>query len=173
MVVRNFRTTTQHGAFVGKTQSRDVKLYNLDVIISVGYRVKSKQGTLLSLISWLSRQKHFHISNQFPIFTSLLYKEAIKTFYNGLQADSTLLDRLLIFKISPADVIAGLALIAETEAARSAYLIEVGESQNATKTKNSAFEAIDIWMRDFYAVAKIALEDSPQLLEAVSLFVRS
>ncbi len=26
MVVRNFRTTTQHGAIVGKTQSRDVKL---------------------------------------------------------------------------------------------------------------------------------------------------
>jgi len=45
MVVRNFRTITQHGAIVGKTQSRDVKLYNLDVIISVGYRVKSKQGT--------------------------------------------------------------------------------------------------------------------------------
>jgi len=45
MVVRKFRTTTQHGAIVGKTQSRDVNYYNLDVIISVGYRVKSKQGT--------------------------------------------------------------------------------------------------------------------------------
>ena len=41
MVVRNFRTTTQHGAITGKTQSRDVKFYNLDMIISVGYRVKS------------------------------------------------------------------------------------------------------------------------------------
>ena len=28
-----------------KTQSRDVQFYNLDVIISVGYRVKSHQGT--------------------------------------------------------------------------------------------------------------------------------
>src|SRR6056297_2429396 len=35
MVVRKFRTTTQHGAIEGKTQSRDVKYYNLDVIISV------------------------------------------------------------------------------------------------------------------------------------------
>lgn len=45
VVVRNFRTTTKHGANADKTQERDVKGYNLDVIISVGYRVKSQQGT--------------------------------------------------------------------------------------------------------------------------------
>lgn len=44
MVVANFATTTQHGAIQGKTQTHDVKFYNLDVIISVGYRVKSQQG---------------------------------------------------------------------------------------------------------------------------------
>ena len=45
VVVRKFRITTQHGAMTGKTQSKEVKFYNLDVIISVGYRVKSIQGT--------------------------------------------------------------------------------------------------------------------------------
>ncbi len=45
VVCRNFRHTTQHGAVVGKTQTKEVKLYNLDIIISVGYRVKSQQGT--------------------------------------------------------------------------------------------------------------------------------
>lgn len=45
MVCRNFRHTTQHGAVDGITQTRGVKYYNLDVIISVGYRVKSHQGT--------------------------------------------------------------------------------------------------------------------------------
>ncbi len=45
VVVRNFRLTTFHGAIAHKTQSRNVKHYNLDVIISVGYRVKSLQGT--------------------------------------------------------------------------------------------------------------------------------
>jgi len=99
--------------------------------------------------------------------------ETIKTFYNGLQADSTLLGQLAILKVTPEDVTATLALITETEAARAAYLIEVGESQDATKNKDAAFAQIDLWMRDFYAVAKIALEDHPQLLEAVSLFIRS
>ena len=45
MVVRKFRTTTQHGAIEDKTQSHEVNYYNLDVIISVGYRVKSRRGT--------------------------------------------------------------------------------------------------------------------------------
>ena len=40
-----FEHTTQHGAIKGKFQTKRVKLYNLDVIISVGYRVKSQQGT--------------------------------------------------------------------------------------------------------------------------------
>ncbi len=40
-----FEHTTQHGAISGKAQINRVKYYNLDVIISVGYRVKSQQGT--------------------------------------------------------------------------------------------------------------------------------
>ena len=40
VVVRDFRTTSPHGAIEGKTQENTVKYYNLDVIISVGYRVK-------------------------------------------------------------------------------------------------------------------------------------
>lgn len=45
VVCRKFRHTTQHGAIEGLLQTREVKYYNLDVIISVGYRVKSHQGT--------------------------------------------------------------------------------------------------------------------------------
>lgn len=44
VVVAKFATTTQHGAIDGKTQTHMVDCYNLDVIISVGYRVKSSQG---------------------------------------------------------------------------------------------------------------------------------
>ena len=46
MVVANFATTTQHGAIKGKTQTHMVEYYNLDMIISVGYRVKSQNGVI-------------------------------------------------------------------------------------------------------------------------------
>lgn len=45
VVCRDFRQTTEHGAITGKTQQQSVKFYNLDLIIAVGYRVKSQQGT--------------------------------------------------------------------------------------------------------------------------------
>ncbi|GIO36535.1 hypothetical protein J41TS12_13960 [Paenibacillus antibioticophila] len=37
--------TTHHGAIGGKTQTKPVKYYNLDAIISVGYRVNSQKAT--------------------------------------------------------------------------------------------------------------------------------
>ncbi len=46
MVVAKFATTTKHGAIEGKTQTHTVDYYNLDVIISVGYRVKSQNGII-------------------------------------------------------------------------------------------------------------------------------
>ena len=46
VVVRNFRITTQHGAIEGKTQSRDVAHYNLDMVIALGYHMQSQVAPL-------------------------------------------------------------------------------------------------------------------------------
>ena len=48
-----FAHTTQHGAIKGKTQDNNVKHYNLDAILSVGYRVNSKRGTQFRI--WANR----------------------------------------------------------------------------------------------------------------------
>ena len=45
-VVAKFATTTKHGAIDGKIQTHMVDYYNLDMIISIGYRVKSQNGIL-------------------------------------------------------------------------------------------------------------------------------
>jgi len=65
VVVRKFRTTTPHGAIEGKTQSRDVNFYNLDVIISVGYRVKSQQGTQFRI--WATQRLREYIVKGFAL----------------------------------------------------------------------------------------------------------
>lgn len=45
VVISKMETTTAHGAIEGKVQSHETKFYNLDAIISVGYRVNSKRAT--------------------------------------------------------------------------------------------------------------------------------
>ena len=45
VVISKMETTTQHGAIKGKTQTSSTNFYNLDAIISVGYRVNSKKAT--------------------------------------------------------------------------------------------------------------------------------
>lgn len=44
VVCAKFTHTTPHGAIKGKEQIKETEYYNLDVIISVGYRVKSHRG---------------------------------------------------------------------------------------------------------------------------------
>ena len=105
--------------------------------------------------------------------TYMKWLETVRTFYAVCQADPELQKRLLPTKITPEYLGTTYALIAELEAARADYIREKGESQNATKLKDAAFGVIDDWMRDFYAIARIALEESPQLLESLGRLVRS
>jgi hypothetical protein len=65
VVVRNFRITTKHGAIEGKTQTREVLYYNLDVIISVGYRVKSLRGTQFR--QWATKRLNEYIRKGFTM----------------------------------------------------------------------------------------------------------
>ena len=61
VVVRKFRTTTQHGAIAGKTQHIETNFYNLDLIISLGYRIKSRIATQFRI--WATqRLKEYLIS---------------------------------------------------------------------------------------------------------------
>ena len=45
LVIAKIAITTQHGAIAGKEQTRQVNFYNLDAVISVGYRVNSSKAT--------------------------------------------------------------------------------------------------------------------------------
>ena len=65
MVVRKFRTTTPHGAIKGKTQTVEVKLYNLDMIISLGYRIKSHIATNFRI--WATERLNEYLRKGFTI----------------------------------------------------------------------------------------------------------
>lgn len=98
--------------------------------------------------------------------------DTLTKFYAAALADSAIIDRLRSIAISPEQLAQAQQAIQDLKTSRSDYLREVGESQQATKIKDEAFRKISRWMSDFYAYARIALEDSPQLLEALGITVR-
>ena len=73
VVVRFFRTTTQHGAIAGKTQIKEVALYNLDVIISVRYRVKSQRGVMFR--QWANKILKEYLLRGYSVNQRLQYME--------------------------------------------------------------------------------------------------
>lgn len=83
VVVRKFRTTTQHGAIAGKTQEIEVNLYNLDVIISVGYRVKSQQGTQFRI--WATQRLKEYIIKGFTLNDERFKQGTSMNYFNELQ----------------------------------------------------------------------------------------
>ncbi|MCK4919883.1 MAG: hypothetical protein KAS71_02480 [Bacteroidales bacterium] len=99
--------------------------------------------------------------------------QSVKGFYNELISDPELQKRVLRLRITSTEIQNSLGLIEKLEQSRANYMREKGESQDATQLKDRAFAKIDDWMMDFYAVARIALEDNPQLLEALNKTVKA
>ena len=65
VVVANFAITTPHGAMEDKTQEHTVMHYSLDMILAVGYRVKSPQGTLFR--QWATTVLHEYLQKGFTM----------------------------------------------------------------------------------------------------------
>lgn len=83
MVCRDFRHTTQHGAIEGKTQDKIAKHYNLDVIISVGYRVKSPQGTQFRI--WATQRIKEYLIKGFTLNDDRFKSGNSMNYFNELQ----------------------------------------------------------------------------------------
>ena len=83
VVVRKFRTTTQHGAIEGKTQTHEVLHYNLDVIIALGYRVQSPIAVRFR--RWANRLLHEYIQKGFTMDDERLKQGGNRYFKELLQ----------------------------------------------------------------------------------------
>jgi len=83
VVVRKFRLTTKHGAIAGKTQEVEVNGYNLDLIISVGYRVKSPQGTQFRI--WATQRLKEYIIKGFALNDDRFKSGTSMNYFNELQ----------------------------------------------------------------------------------------
>ena len=86
VVVADFAIPTPHGAIQGKTQEHIVKHYSLDMILAVGYRVKSPQATMFR--QWATAVLHEFLQKGF-----VMNDEFLKNMGGGLYWKE-LLDRI-------------------------------------------------------------------------------
>ncbi len=77
VVCRDFRHTAADG------KEYEVKYYNLDVIISIGYRVKSLRGTQFRI--WATRTLKDHLIKGYTINQKRLAETGVKELENALQ----------------------------------------------------------------------------------------
>lgn len=82
VVCRKFRHTTQHGAIAGLSQTKEVKYYNLDVIISVGYRVRSRQGTMFRI--WATQRLRDYIIRGYALNEERFKKGSSMNYFREL-----------------------------------------------------------------------------------------
>jgi len=99
--------------------------------------------------------------------------DKVRLFYTTIKNDADLQLEMDKIKLTVDVVDECLSLLEELLTKRSHFDKELAESQDMTKNKNAALLALKEWMDDFYAIAKVALYDKPQLLEALGVFVRS
>lgn len=124
--------------------------------------LKSQPGALLKLDLNGERKKTFSG-----------WLSQTKQFYINALGDSEVLTALAGFGITPEKLQAGQQLVLDTESANAAQEKEKGEAQQATPERDTAMDQLDEWKSDFTAVARIALEEKPQLLEKLGILERS
>jgi prophage maintenance system killer protein len=65
VVSAKFAQTTQHGAIQGKTQTKTVEFYNLDIILAVGYRANSSKA--IEFRKWATKTLKQHLLHGYTI----------------------------------------------------------------------------------------------------------
>nr|MBP9888318.1 virulence RhuM family protein [Leptospiraceae bacterium] len=81
LTVRKFRTVQKEGS---KDVEREIEYYNLDVIISVGYRVKSHRGTQFRI--WATQRLREYIVKGFTLNDDLLKNGGKGNYFEELLA---------------------------------------------------------------------------------------
>ena len=90
-------------------------------------------------------------------------------FYTNALADEAIKAALGKFGIDEAKMTAGKAAVQDVADKQAAQFKEKGEAQATTVARDEALEDLLDWMGDFVAIARIALENEPQLLKMLGI----
>ena len=88
-----------------------------------------------------------------------------RTFYANLLEDQGFVDAMARFGYNRKKLEAESSLVQEVSRANLAQEREKGDAQKATEVRDDKLDALADWISDFRAIARVAFEDDPQMLE--------
>ena len=94
-------------------------------------------------------------------------------FYNRLFNEIDFLSKLKTFKIEPEQLNTEKITIENLKQLRNKVTSDKGQAQEATRLKNKKIDELYDYTKELKAIAGIALEGQPQLLEKLGILVRS
>lgn len=94
-----------------------------------------------------------------------------KSFYGTVLGNEEAAALMANYGRTPEILQANKDKVLNVEKLKKIQLREVGDAQEATKKRDEALEALEAWVADLVAIARVALADSPQLLEKLNIKV--
>lgn len=95
-----------------------------------------------------------------------------RRFYTNALNDANILATLGRFNLTEAELTQGLTLCAAVETASAARDKAQGIAIQTTQARDETVQKLKAWVSDMFAVARVALEDRPDLLYALGLPLR-
>ena len=146
----------------GKTQWSESYANYMIVLKVARVAFKGDVGALATILATGSRSKSL----------SGWLRES-RVFYTNLLNNPDYVSRMEEFGFTSEKLINDLHLVEEVEKLHQQQLKEIGEAQQATINRDKALDELYEWYSDFRAIARIALYETPQLLEGLGISVKS
>lgn len=99
--------------------------------------------------------------------------ESAIDFYNRLLNEPDFITKLERFKVTTEQLGRDKTIVESLKQLRNVVTAEKGQAQEATRLRNEKLDELDDYTIELRAIAEIALEGRPQLLEKLGILVRS
>ncbi len=131
----------------------------------------------MKLVKTMSRndedlQDRIHLPNGKSIAIEKWFENTI-AFYSSVLHETEFLGKLAQFKGTPERLESEREGVSNLKLLRNDAMKEKGEAQEATRVRNANLDALEDYCIELRALAELALEEKPQLLENLGILVRS
>ena len=152
--------------------------YAASEAVNAGQAIAEKQARRILKIARIALKADAEAARKLKLFAkkerrTIAWIDQTKALHDGFLADAAILAKLGRFGLTDEKIKACRRGVATLEQLTQQHTKETGDAQQATKNRDEALEKLDEWMADFIGIARIALEDTPQLIEKLGIFERS